>query len=517
MARIDLLFSVQHGVADKIKKRYTVPSATCLHRRFAIGEYLRSFQNAMGRNVLVKRFTVIAICILLFCVGVFYVVSIPHNLLVSDAKGGTLNLTNADFTKFMYTLDGEWEFYHGQLYAPEDFASDKAEGGVLTMVPVSWDIEGYPITGYATYRLTVQAAENELMLYIPTIVTSSKVWVNGGLVSEAGITGKTESEAIVGRRNSLVTVSPKEGKLELVIWVSNFDYMEAGLKHSMFLGTKEIVQPRIYVRAILLALFLGGVIVLGMYHMFLYFSNDKDRVYLVFALFCLSAVIRFLFENNSLVVLFFEIGKWSQYIYMPAVEITCGFLALSTHEAFKIPYSKPLVAVYALFTLGLMVMPFFIPFASFNKSFFLLSIVPLIIAWVLAVQRRAQRKNPYDILYLISMFIFILWGPINKMLMDFKYFVPGVASHIFLIICQCIMLALSYAETKRQREELARRADFYHRMAHDLLTPLTVVSTSIQVAAVLPEEAPQQLKDSQAEIMKMAEMINDALIEEDGE
>jgi hypothetical protein len=32
-----------------------------------------------------------------------------------------IDLSGADLSKSVYTLDGEWEFYHGRPYAPEDF------------------------------------------------------------------------------------------------------------------------------------------------------------------------------------------------------------------------------------------------------------------------------------------------------------------------------------------------------------------------------------------------------------
>jgi K+-sensing histidine kinase KdpD len=48
-------------------------------------------------------------------------------------------------------------------------------------------------------------------------------------------------------------------------------------------------------------------------------------------------------------------------------------------------------------------------------------------------------------------------------------------------------------------------------VAHDLLTPLTKVSTSVQVADRMPERAHGLLKDAQADIMDMARMIKTAL------
>ena len=67
------------------------------------------------------------------------------------------------------------------------------------------------------------------------------------------------------------------------------------------------------------------------------------------------------------------------------------------------------------------------------------------------------------------------------------------------------------SEAERREEELARETEFYRKMSHNLRTPLTVVSTSIQVAKSHPEDLDRLLSQSQDEIMKMAKMINDAL------
>ena len=74
------------------------------------------------------------------------------------------------------------------------------------------------------------------------------------------------------------------------------------------------------------------------------------------------------------------------------------------------------------------------------------------------------------------------------------------------------VIGILYAvETRRAFEEAAEKNDFYHRMAHDILTPLTRVSTNIQVANMKPEKSPELLTEAQTDIMLMADMVNDAL------
>jgi signal transduction histidine kinase len=87
-----------------------------------------------------------------------------------------------------------------------------------------------------------------------------------------------------------------------------------------------------------------------------------------------------------------------------------------------------------------------------------------------------------------------------------------------LLICVLMETAVrnvSEAETaKRMSKEAEAKNDFYYKTSHALLTPLTKVSTKVQLAKMEPEDAAELLTKSQAEIMKMAEMINDALAEE---
>ena len=94
------------------------------------------------------------------------------------------------------------------------------------------------------------------------------------------------------------------------------------------------------------------------------------------------------------------------------------------------------------------------------------------------------------------------------------------------IVMYCAMLLICYllekavrqiaaAETaKREAAKLAERTDFYHQMAHDLLTPLTVVSTNVQRVEKHPEEGGELMRESQEEIMRMAEMIKNTLDDE---
>ena len=139
------------------------------------------------------RFTVIIICIILICGAMFYFISVPRNVSDVTAAGGLLDLTGEDFSGTLFLLNGEWEYYEGILYTPEDFANKAANVGdpeldkTFINVPMAWHHAESPLYGYATFRLIVKTDEPELLMFVPEIMDASIVWINGRKVFEAGV------------------------------------------------------------------------------------------------------------------------------------------------------------------------------------------------------------------------------------------------------------------------------------------------------------------------------------------
>ena len=97
-----------------------------------------------------RRFTVTLIILLAICAAFFYALSTPRGMGDIHAVEGVLDLTYADFTTTRHNLDGEWEFYFGELLTPEDFANAGRSGGRNAFIPF------YPINGQA--EIIIQAS-----------------------------------------------------------------------------------------------------------------------------------------------------------------------------------------------------------------------------------------------------------------------------------------------------------------------------------------------------------------------
>jgi signal transduction histidine kinase len=142
--------------------------------------------------------------------------------------------------------------------------------------------------------------------------------------------------------------------------------------------------------------------------------------------------------------------------------------------------------------------------------------LPLLLFLLKRLCHNAHMKQAvifWRFIWLLPIFFFAIT------ILSSSYFTDSNRGLSFIIIriimyCALILICFLLENAIRQiseAEELSRKTDFYRRMAHDLLTPLTKVSTCVQTAQRRPEEADDLLAASQNEIMKMADMVNEAL------
>jgi hypothetical protein len=445
-------------------------------------------------------------------------------LKAEQGTGGILDLTAEDFSNNLFALDGEWEFYHGRLYAPLDFANglpEVPEGGAVIQVPLSWEEAGYSLHGCATYRLTLKTDEPELMMLIPQISESSIVWINGQKVFEAGKPGLTKEESVVSFRNAFVTFRPENGGAEIIVQASNHGWYASGLHYTVETARPDILFRDAMPRRIMLGLFLGALLTMGIYHTMLFLHNSRDWAYLAFALFCFVCAVRFSVETNGFASLFLPGGMSVGLIRLQTLVLLLHGMAIVffTHAVFGIPLkSKARRAAYILL-LGVIPLPivFLLPYGA--ADFRLVgysSVTSIFMAFVSAARSKRLKENPYNILFLLALALLISWGTFNKGLLKDAVFMSPVAHLLFIVVTQCLTLSVSYAESKRREEELAAKTDFYRRMSHDLRTPLTKISTNIQIANRQEETDHERLTKSQDEIMRMAGII-DAALDDGGE
>jgi signal transduction histidine kinase len=157
--------------------------------------------------------------------------------------------------------------------------------------------------------------------------------------------------------------------------------------------------------------------------------------------------------------------------------------------------------------------------------------IPLVIALVNAARSKRLKENPYNVLFLVSLGLFIFLGPLFQILLGDTIYMSPAAHNLFIVFIQCIVLSQSYAAAKNEAEELAERNEFLDglsrmkteylaNISHEMKTPLTVMSVHVQQARELFESGGKNLDTptishslarAQEEIMRLARMTENAL------
>ncbi|GHS99221.1 hypothetical protein AGMMS50276_22430 [Synergistales bacterium] len=469
-----------------------------------------------------RRFLLTFACVIALSGGAFYVISVPHERPGVLASAGVLDLRSADLRGSVYALAGEWEFYWERLIEPADFAAGIShEGGKsLIRVPSSWTEAGYPDFGYATYRMTILTGDaEELMVYIPEITFAASVWINGSLVQRAGRVGRSRGDEMTAKMNNILNLPIRGGAAEIVVQASNFERLfVSGLRFNFLVGRGSVLSRVMLSRWAAVTGISGAFAVIALYHLMLWgFRRGRDEIiYMFFAAASLIAGIRVLMESNSFLIYAAPGGAchWMR-AYVALLILHSIFVMLFTLAVFEVRLSRNMRAVYTA-ALSIVAAAQFLPPPTgyrFIYPFHLMLIITVMLAARTLSLERA-RNRPYLTLYLFSLVFFATWAPLANVLFESRFFIATLPGNVFLMLSQFAMLSQEYYHARRRARELTAKTDLYHRLSHDLLTPLTKVSTNVQVANTKPETDHERLTKSQAEIMKMAEMINRALAED---
>lgn len=456
-----------------------------------------------------KRFLAIFLLIFSLCLALFFTASKPFVLKGPEAVEGVLDVRGTDFTSQVYALSGQWEFYHGQLYTPEDFRQGTAKGGEYIDLPGPWTRMGYPKLSYATYRLKILTPPGQVyLLHIPEIMSSSLIWINGEEFYGAGTVGGSDADTVTGVRNELLAAASPNGTLELVIQAANYRMNGSGIFYPILMGRDTVLIHHVFWQRTVVAAALGGILLIGVYHLFLYFFRRRERLYLTFSLICLTTVLRLGMESNALVQYFLPggIGFVLSRVFLLLFTLHSLCICLFMVQAFSIRLGRFLRVLYLVCFILPMAGICVLPYAAAVNGMFMV-MIPYVISIFLAVRTGNIGRDPYRLLYLCSMVTYLFYGPLTKTVFEGDMFVPGIVPNMFLILSQCVMLSRSYAQAHEEAERLnanleelvkQRTAQLNHaneqleasqaalqemisNISHDLKTPLTVLNNYLEL------------------------------------
>ena len=448
-----------------------------------------------------------------------------------EAVNGTLDLSNYDPGKDKTVkLNGEWEFYYGQLLTPDDFMSNQPAGRTIQRVPSTWStyqIQGknLPSYGTATYRLKLLLPEKGQSYGIKTlcIAASARIFVDDRQVLTCGVPGYSPETTEPRYYADTGYFSSNKDEVDILIQVSNFTYAKSGIFYGIDFGSQQsITALRMYNFFIDTSL-ISGMFIISIYFFGLGLQRKNHREAMFFASYCLFAAIHAGTYSESILNYAFPILTYGAAAKILALSLILSLYSLykSIYLTFNVSYSRRVTMINDGIAVSLILLTCFTDFylSKYSPLINLLGNAYVVIVVLhMLIKQHIHKKVQGEyyiytamisaaVLLIISLFIIIL--PLEPNL-----FVP-VFQPIF-ILSLALYMSEKYENSYQTIEELSGRLsildklkdDFLAKTSHELKTPLNGI---INISQSLLDGAGGSLNAAQAEDIRLITSIGKRL------
>ncbi len=407
---------------------------------------------------------VLSLFLILVLVALFVAFSFtkinPGSVPGFEVTDGNLDLSSCDFSAHsMIELKGEWVYRR----CGEDPASG-AERKTMR-VPGYWNAEFQSGDGCATIecRVTLGPAAG-LWMYLRNAFTAYELFINGELAAGNGIVGLEKSSS-VPQRLPVFFGLPKSGELYLSLRISNFHDDKGGPGAVPVIGTRESILEKVWLQDFIDSVVLGILLLIFVYHLFLWIVRTKDRENLYFALFSFLMFIRLLATNDFLERLFpsldvsgvvFEIRYKIEYLTM---SLGCVSFTSFFYELFKKEYSRTFIKVFMAIGVAYSALVVIAPakiYVFFVLHFSLFTIIGSM--YTIYVLVRACVVKREGALIILAGFVIFFVTLLNDALYDERIVYTGYLAHFgitIFVLVQSSVLSYRYSQAMNKIEHLS--------------------------------------------------------------
>jgi signal transduction histidine kinase len=409
-----------------------------------------------------------------------------------EIKNGQLDLAGWDFTRDGFVmLNGEWGFYNERLLDPQDVAHTQP---ALLKVPGTWGLQkpqGQSARGSATYHITVRLPEmkEKLALKVQNIWMAHRLFINGKLVKEMGMPAKQGYKP----QNTpyLIEIDPMN-KLDIVIQVSNYIYLDGGIIHPIQLGerTEMELRSQLALGMDVAAFFL--FLLIGIFHLNMYQMQNRESTYLYSGLYLIITSFLFLTSGEKLLMRLFDALPFTTLYKVQDLLNFLSFLSLlffirSLESRVMTRRTAGLVMLPILLFLLYMIA---VPYGTYIqwKNIAIMYIVAILVFCVLRLfylllQKKDRELPLNEFIYVVCSIAFVFLMLFHSVLYYSGYLNSNFGSKIsmlgFLIVLN-ILLARRFTnkmnEIQTLSDQLSRsnaiKDEFLTRTSHELMTPL---------------------------------------------
>ncbi|SFM28953.1 7TM diverse intracellular signalling [Paenibacillus sp. 1_12] len=414
-------------------------------------------------------------------------------------KKGMLDLSNWDLHKQGWvSLNGQWEFYEGELLEPTDFRDRTLAEVSYLSVPGTWKGKtasgGMYRKGYGTYRLKVLVKDTDevLGLKIKSIRISNRLYINGKLVGESGRPATVEEANKPGNSPYIASFHADAKEVEIVIQVSNYEFVTGGIVNSIPFGLDRDMTK---LDGIQLGADLGIIFLLGMfgaYHLCFYLLGRGEKTYLLSGTYLLLLMLeKALYGEKLLQRLLPDLSFFIAYKlldlseFISAVVIILFFCSVEA-RLMSVRTMKWILAPLALYITGVIALPYRIhiniKYVFFLYLFFVILYIIARMVYLCVRSQGGSSDRKELMLFIggsISLMIFLVDGSLyseNAVPTDLAGKIGVIGFIIFMNILLAIRFSNAYEKAEILTKQLAvaneRKDEFLLHTSHELKTPL---------------------------------------------
>ena len=404
----------------------------------------------LGWFGMLTRFSQLALLFLVFLILTPGGISAQTEKSDPRAEKGVIDLRGYDFQQDgTLTLAGEWGFYWDTAITEDSFDDFlKTEPDLYAEVPSYWDdIEdselGITPQGFATYslRILTDPAGNSgaLALKFLNITPNADIYIDGLRIAEIGKVDPNRELSKSGNRILLIPVPDSDNGILLTVGISNYHNVNGGLNRPIQFG-RYVDVLRIREQLLSLdAIFLGGLMLMGLYQLSLFLLDRKHKAPIFMALLCFLAFFFSGFKNEMVLLSLFP--GWSgeirtKFIYL-ALTLSAPTFLLYAYNLYAAHFRKGLnwipVSIALLFTFIILLTPnavytmFIIPL----EIMVLISAVYTIVKLILGYVKSRDRLILYYLGGLGFLLASIIFGMIDN---EISVVFQSVAGTFFIFI-----------------------------------------------------------------------------------
>mgnify|MGYP001352870848 CR=1 FL=1 len=415
----------------------------------------------------------------IFSLGVLFVFIGMTNMTKQSASdtpsviNGSIDLTEMDeLDSSIVRLDGTWDFYWKTFTHSNGNKEIDSKSRSLMIVPSSWDDSGLKDkritnTGYGTYQLKIfipeQYVDKTFGLYIPSVATAYKLWIDDELSLANGTIATNKEEMVPVNYSRTVYFQPSSATIDVTIEVANFSQRKAGLWESIQFGEASEIALLKEKNIAIQLLVVGSLVIMGIYNIFV-FVLRRSLIYSMFlGVLCLLFAIRTLVIGETFFINIFPSFPWELQVKLEYLPIVLGLplLVKYVHELYGenkfIVFERIVMIIFSIFTVIVLVTPAMI-YTQLLVVF--LIVVPITLVYFGYLFLNAYfAKRPASLFTLIGFTIFIVTAMNDSLyFLDFTNNGTYLSSgFLIFILSQTFVHAIQFSEANYQVEKLSRK------------------------------------------------------------